>query len=190
MQSRGISQEELAASLSCTRGAIGHYLSGRRTPSLEQLGRLAERLQTDPAWLVFGERDAGINEPGAGYAFTGTGIPLAAEIPPRGHRSGGGSLSLPAITPGGYAVLINTNDYEPRIHAGEAVLADPGIETAAGDEVIIHYRDRTIGLHTLMKADEDRITVDSIVGEKRIRTLPRRDFSRMHKVIAVFRPVD
>lgn len=187
MQSRGISQEELAASLSCTRGAIGHYLSGRRSPSLEQLARLAEALQTDPAWLVFGERYAGIGEPDAGYAYTGTTITLMTEVRPEGNR-GGGTLSLPPATPDNYAVLINSNDYEPRIHAGEAVLVDPGIEPAAGDEVIVNYKNQSIKLHTFLKSAEDYVTIDSIVGEKQVRTLTKRDYRMIHKIVAIFRP--
>lgn len=190
MLTRGFSQEQVAASLSCTRGAVGHYLSGRRTPSLDQLQRLAEALETDPAWLVFGTDNAGVGDTGAVYTNTGNTIPLAVEIRPRGTRNRRASLSPPATTAGCYAVLININDYEPRIHAGEAVLVQPINEPVAGDEVIIYYKDKSIKLHTFLKADEDHITIDSIVGEKRVRTLAKNDCKLTHKVVAIFRPGD
>ncbi|MEX2524721.1 MAG: helix-turn-helix domain-containing protein [Gammaproteobacteria bacterium] len=190
MQTRGISQESLASSLSCTRGAVGHYLSGRRTPSLEQLQRLAEALETDPAWLVFGTGNTGVGDTGAVYTNAGNTLPLAAEIHPRGTRNRRASLSPPATTTDCYAVLININDYEPRIHAGEALLIQPVNEPAAGDEVIIYYRDKSIKLHTFLKADEDHIIIDSIVGEKQVRSLAKSDCKLIHKVAAIFRPTD
>jgi len=188
MQSRGISQEKIAASLSCTRGAIGHYLNGRRSPSLRQLEQLAEVLGTDPGWLVFGKIYKGIGEGNAGYMYAEATIPLAAEIRPSGSHTCPGALSPPSAAANAYAVLINTNSYEPRIHAGEAVLVDSGKEPTAGDEVIIHYRDRVIELHTLLKAEMDCIVVDSLVGEKRVRTLQKNDYQTMHKLAAIFRP--
>lgn len=49
-----LTQEELANKLGVTRGAITHYLSGRRVPPLRQFHKLAAVLKTDPAWLQFG----------------------------------------------------------------------------------------------------------------------------------------
>ncbi|MGZ3767246.1 MAG: helix-turn-helix domain-containing protein [Mucilaginibacter sp.] len=40
-----------------TRGAVGHYLSGRRTPSAEQLKSLADRLGISLDELMSGELD-------------------------------------------------------------------------------------------------------------------------------------
>ena len=56
MEELGFTQEELAQKLGITRGAITHYLSGRRVPPLKQFHRLASVLGVDPAWLQFGAR--------------------------------------------------------------------------------------------------------------------------------------
>jgi transcriptional regulator with XRE-family HTH domain len=37
-----------------TRGAIAHYLGGRRVPPIKQFQRLAKILQVDPIWLQYG----------------------------------------------------------------------------------------------------------------------------------------
>ncbi len=54
MQALQITQETLANKLGITRGAITHYLSGRRSPPLAHFQKLASALKTDPAWLQYG----------------------------------------------------------------------------------------------------------------------------------------
>jgi len=54
MKELGLTQEELAHQLGITRGAITHYLSGRRVPPLKQFHKLATVFKADPAWLQFG----------------------------------------------------------------------------------------------------------------------------------------
>ncbi|OGT63254.1 MAG: hypothetical protein A3E85_06080 [Gammaproteobacteria bacterium RIFCSPHIGHO2_12_FULL_45_12] len=50
----GLTQEELAAKLGITRGAVTHYLACRRVPPLAQFHKIATVLKTTPAWLQFG----------------------------------------------------------------------------------------------------------------------------------------
>ncbi len=54
MKKLDMTQEELARKMGITRGAITHYLSGRRVPPLLQFQKLAAILKADPAWLQFG----------------------------------------------------------------------------------------------------------------------------------------
>ena len=54
MQELDLTHEDLAAKLGITRGAVTHYLTGRRVPPLRQFQKLAVVLKTDPAWLQFG----------------------------------------------------------------------------------------------------------------------------------------
>jgi SOS-response transcriptional repressor LexA len=54
MKQLGMTQDTLAKKMGITRGAITHYLAGRRTPSLLQFKKMAAVLKTDPAWLQFG----------------------------------------------------------------------------------------------------------------------------------------
>ncbi|MBF0436497.1 MAG: helix-turn-helix transcriptional regulator [Magnetococcales bacterium] len=48
-------QDDLAEELGVTRGAIGHYMSGRRMPSLDLAGKLAETLSISLNWLLLGK---------------------------------------------------------------------------------------------------------------------------------------
>jgi SOS-response transcriptional repressor LexA len=54
MKELELTQEELAGKMGITRGAVTHYLAGRRVPPLRQFQKLASVLKADPAWLQFG----------------------------------------------------------------------------------------------------------------------------------------
>lgn len=54
MKELELTQEILAQKMGITRGAITHYLAGRRVPPLRQFQKLAAVLKVDPAWLQFG----------------------------------------------------------------------------------------------------------------------------------------
>ena len=58
MKELDMTQEMLANKMGITRGAITHYLSGRRVPPLKQFQRLATILKVDPAWLQYGAGDS------------------------------------------------------------------------------------------------------------------------------------
>jgi len=57
MKELDMTQEMLANKVGVTRGAITHYLSGRRVPPLKQFQKLAMVLKADPAWLQYGTAD-------------------------------------------------------------------------------------------------------------------------------------
>ena len=184
MQARGLSQESLAAALSCTRGAVGHYLTGRRSPSLLQLEKLAAALDADPAWLLYGEGGE-VREMQGLYRPRRCAIALAGNISTGLGRRPRKTLALPGPGDNCYALLIDVNNYEPRIHAGEAVVIDPEAVPVAGDEVLLQYRDGRLALHLLLRTDGGAITVDNITGEKQVRTLTKGEYKSVHTVIAV-----
>lgn len=62
MRDKKITQETIAEKLGVSQGTINHWLSGRRTPGVHQVSRLAEILNVSPAWLHYGE-DSNV-EPG------------------------------------------------------------------------------------------------------------------------------
>lgn len=49
-----MTQDDLAKKMEVTRGAIAHYLGGRRVPPTKQFQKLAEILKVDPVWLQYG----------------------------------------------------------------------------------------------------------------------------------------
>ena len=55
LNERGLTHQELADSLGVTRGCVGHWLCGRREPTLSQLLELAQTLDVSVGWLLAGE---------------------------------------------------------------------------------------------------------------------------------------
>lgn len=49
-----MTQDDLARAMQITRGAIAHYLGGRRVPPIRQFQKLAQILKVDPVWLYYG----------------------------------------------------------------------------------------------------------------------------------------
>lgn len=62
MKEQGVTQDALTYVLGVsTRGAVGHYLSGRREPSAAQLQSLAKFLKVNLNWLLTGEGSRNFN---------------------------------------------------------------------------------------------------------------------------------
>lgn len=57
MEKLNLTQELLARKLGITRGAVTHYITGRRQPPLKQFQKLAAILKVDPAWLLYGAQN-------------------------------------------------------------------------------------------------------------------------------------
>lgn len=53
MESRGISQKELAARMKCSPSYVSQILSGYRIPTLETVENVAKSLGVDPSQLFF-----------------------------------------------------------------------------------------------------------------------------------------
>src|SRR5690606_1093712 len=49
-----MTQDMLAEQMGITRGAIAHYLGGRRVPPIRQCQKMAKILKVEPAWLQYG----------------------------------------------------------------------------------------------------------------------------------------
>lgn len=188
MRAQGLSQEDLAEQLTCTRGAVGHYLSGRRQPSLKQFEIIARALNTDLIWLLYGDNSGRIvREEAAAYRTQYCRIPVAGRLGAGQKRKPVAFLAVPGAAGNCYALLADNDDYAPRIFAGEAVLLDPEAAPDPGDEVLIRFRDGRLKLHVFINRRKEQITVDGIVGKKLIQKLKAGEIKCMHKVIAVFR---
>ena len=55
MAEHDLTQQDIADTLGVTRGAVGHYLVGRRDPSINQIIELAACLDVSVGWLLAGE---------------------------------------------------------------------------------------------------------------------------------------
>ena len=58
MKDLGISQDDVADYMKITRPAVGHWLSGRREPNIENIIRLSEMLRTSTDYLLKGKKSS------------------------------------------------------------------------------------------------------------------------------------
>jgi len=96
MRAQGISQENLAERLTCTRAAVGHYLSGRRKPSLKQFEIIAEALNTDLIWLLYGENTGHlVRDESSVYEMPDFQVPITGKLKTGLKRKPIAFLSVP-----------------------------------------------------------------------------------------------
>jgi len=186
MRGLGITQQDLSAALSCTRGAVGHYLSGRRTPSLQQLEAIAGALDTSPAWLLYGGRE-GISDAAGTYGDAHFRAPILADTAAGRYRRATSFLLLPSLTGKCYAVSVGNSDFAPRAWPGECLLVDPLADPAPGDEVFVIYRNGSTGFHAYLDGGGGRITLDSVCGARQPLRVAARAIKSLHRVIAIVR---
>lgn len=184
MRARGISQQRLAQALHCTRGAVGHYLAGRRNPSLQQLETIAKVLLVDPRWLVFGDDPQSVreNRPGA--------TPYDPLVPVTGTTAGGpfsGRLNLAYCSDRAYGLMVEGDRWAPRLQEGEIVVICQELRAAPGDEVLVTFDDGGMDFLMLVRQQKNRVTLDSLVGERKRRIYPLTEIRSIHCVTAVFR---
>ncbi len=190
MKVAGVSQEVLAGVLGCTRGAVGHYLAGRRNPTLAQLEKIAGVLQLNPRWMVFGGEEHGVRETSWIYQSGGT---ENSHVPISGTTGTGpgerrlGTLNLAACLNSAYALVVEGTAWAPRIHEGEIILLCPERNPVPGDELWVSFRDGQIGLRSLVRLQDDRVILDSLTDRRERWTRRLGEIEFMHCVVAVFR---
>lgn len=190
MKLAGVSQEKIADVLGCTRGAVGHYLSGRRNPTLSQLETIAGLLQLDPGWLVFGTRGNGVKDAAAEYLVE----PAASRgLAVRGNTSSGaagdlaGYLTSVPETAEAFALIVSGNRWSPRLYEGEIVLLSLREEAIPGDDLWVSYDDGRTDLQSLIRFQGDKVILDSLTSQRKRNVTPIAEIKAMHPVLAVFR---
>lgn len=187
MRKLNMSHQYLADALGMTRGAIGHYLAGRRKPDLAQLQRMAKVLGVHPAWLMFGLEAQGVAEEKPDY-----GMPLVSVTLAGTTNSGPGvgaeeRVTLPLVADGCYALSVVGSDYVPRIKEGEVVLISPERLPEVGDEVLVGFADGTFGLLCLLEMDSEALLFESLTDPGERRSAAIREIVLLHPMIAVFK---
>lgn len=54
MKQLGVTQDALSAQLEMTQGGLQHWLAGSRQPSLEDINRIADKLEVPRTWITHG----------------------------------------------------------------------------------------------------------------------------------------
>ena len=185
MRAKGISQDRMATSLECTRGAISHYLAGRRIPNLRQLEAIAACLEVPPWWLLYGIENDQVHENAAGYR---TGIALTGDTDTGTGSSIAGRLHLAGLSPPCYALRVNGTAYAPRMYEGEAIVLDPELAAQPGDDVVVRFKNRAeVALYNFIHARGRHITVNPLMDQHRRRVVDLDDVDYLHTIVAIVR---
>lgn len=151
MRELKVTQERLAERLGVTQGAIGHWLSGRREPSIDVINKILRELGL-PALSVQGPSTGNTEEAPANRG----NIPLISWVQAgsfqeatEAYAPGMAEAYLPCPTPHGpwtFALKVRGqsmyNPHSPRsFHEGEMIYVDPDREAENGSFVVVKLVD-------------------------------------------------
>ena len=142
----------------------------------------------DLFWLLYGNNSNSVRETTATYNASARRVPVTGKVSGGSQRRPIAFLSTPATAQNSYALLVDNEDYSPRILAGEVVLVSADQAPQPGDEVVVQYRTGKIKLHTFLTIKKKCYVLDSIIGEKQIKNIEEKTIKSVHKILAVFRP--
>lgn len=163
MKDLRVTQEDLKKPLGVsTRGAVGHYLSGRRDPSMDQMMALASYLRCDLGWLMEGSKGSKreykqgqapaseVREP-AMIPESLTHVPLISWVTAGSWAEAcdpyepGDAEEMIAVTrkvgSRAFALKITGDSMEPRFPAGGIIVVDPEVRAENGSYVVARLDD-------------------------------------------------
>jgi len=200
MADKKIKQDDLIPVFNVTtRGAVGHYLSGRRQPSGEQLKSLADKLGLSIDDLLAGGiiKSQQIGESNGHYTselgiFSRIPVVGTAQLGDNGHwyeldypvGYGDGAISYPTKDKNAYAIRCVGDSMRPRIKNGEFVIVEPNAEPQPGDEVLVKAKDGRVMVKTLLYKREGRIYLQSINESHPSISIQEQDIEKMHYIAA------
>ena len=190
MKTSGTSQGSLARALDCTRGAVGHYLAGRRQPTLTQMERIARVMEVHPAWLLYGIAQEDTKEGKPAYRARPT-----PEFTLRVMDGGSSNiaaqpawlLDLRALSERCYGFKVEPDSSTAQAYEGEILVIDPQSVPQPGDEVLVGLPDSGNILYELVSIQGDRITLGSLNNRRWRQECSPQEITFMHRVIAVVR---
>ena len=190
MKASGTSQGSLARALDCTRGAVGHYLAGRRQPTLTQMERIAKVMEVHPAWLLYGVGQEHTGEEKPAYR-AGSTREFSLRVMDGGSSSlasrPAGLLDLRALSERCYGFRVEPGSSTARIYEGEILVVDPQSVPQPGDEVLVGFSGSGTILYELVSIQGECITLGSLNNRRQRRECSPRELAFMHRVIAVMR---
>lgn len=161
------------------------WLEGEAIPHRKRLPHFARDLDVRYEWLVSGE---GSMTPGNGpfVPIIGT-TDEPPQSPLEGAHAALGYLALPSTDRDAYALRATTSAYAPRIKAGEAILVEPSIQAAPGDEVILGLKDGRVLICELTAEHATELVFETLKNSQWRELFPRDAIAWLHVITGVFR---
>lgn len=183
-QLKGWNQTQLGDVVGRTKGNIGHWETGKHTPSLEQIAAIS--VATGLPMPALGAPSVAMSnvEP-APQMRPRKGVPVVGEVKggddgyldelqyPVGH--GDGTVDYPTADPYAYALRVRGDSMHPRYRAGEFIVVEPSIEAMPGDDVVVALHDGRKLLKELNWERDGEVQLLSVNNHFGPLTLPRAD---------------
>lgn len=172
----GLSQGELAALCGWSgQGRVSHYETGRRRPTLEDIGTLARALRVTPEELVSGA------DPIARIPVIGD------ETAIRHSRSDAPYyLPVPSFDPQAFAIRIAGRGFLPRFRPGEMLLVEPTQKPTPGDEVVVVQPGGALRIVEFIRVTKNEMFVRTII-ERHDEIIPLADLESSGTVRGIYR---
>lgn len=196
MKERGVTQEKLADELGVTQGAVAHWLSGRREPSLSVIGQALQYLGLPK--LEVGATDL------LGESNVETGPPITspirridivgiAQLGQGGYwinlELAEGFVETYSRDEDAYALLLKGDSMSPAIRDGWVAVCEPNHRLVPGEYVMVTTTDGQSMVKELLFENDEAVSlmsVNSAYGER--RTIPRKEIDRIHYVGNILAP--
>lgn len=185
MSELGYKQRDLALALGCSRGAIGHYLSGRREPNQVQLQNIAGALSVSPLWLQFGVESATscVEEASPSYELSGA-LTFPFKQNPTDHSFAQREQSL-VFPPDCYALRFPSSQNGPRFHEGDTLLLSPSSLVEPGHEVWIEGMDGNAAPYVFISSQDGFVTLEVLSAERSREVRPESECKIIHQIVAI-----
>lgn len=153
MAEQKMTQEDVATAIDKTQGAVGHWLTGRRTPNFEDVAKMLNATNTEQVIL---------NADGSIEDIEFIGKPKQGTVKVVGEATMGsdgcvnieeihlGYMDIYTSDPKAFCLRVKGSSMEPRIHSGEFVLVEPQRPYNNGDDVFV----RTVSGKNMIKVLE------------------------------------
>jgi len=185
-----MSHESLARALGCTRGAVGHYLAGRRHPTLTQLQNIAEVMGVHPVRLIYGIEPTGVADERAPYGpfpKRGTGVPLLGSTLAGPQPGPAGHLDLAGLPGDVYALEVIGNSCAPRAYEGDILLLSRASVPEPGDVVLARLASGETAVYELVATRAGRPALRTMGERPGLHCEVPDHLELLHRVVGVLR---
>lgn len=196
MKERGVTQERLADELGVTQGAVAHWLSGRREPSLSVIGQALQylglpKLEVGSADLPE-ESNVEVGPP-ITSPIRRIDIVGIAQLGQGGYwinlELAEGFVETYSRDEDAYALRLKGDSMSPAIRDGWVAVCEPNHRLVPGEYVMVTTTDGQSMVKELLFENDEAVSlmsVNSAYGER--RTIPRKEIDRIHYVGNILAP--
>ncbi len=178
----GVSHESIAEDLGCTRGAVSHYLNGRRKPSLLQIEKIAQSLNVEPCWLMFGK---GCNSIGETLKPRFSVATIPEKLLNNQQSNHHPFLKMDDLNRKIYGLSVHGEQWKPRFQHKEVIIIHPEAALESGAEVWVNFHNGNSDILTLLETGAEHMVFDSLDPSGQMQRIPLGQIMSVEVIIAV-----